>query len=116
VEDAAEAHAAALERAPGLGFDTFIVSAPTRTARPKGGKADLGCAPPRAAAPSTSAAASDRTARAARAWGAVHVRRGAGVPHLGGQGVGAWRWMVEGDVQAGPPPGFTTRRAEGCCR
>lgn len=29
VEDAAEAHVAALERAPALGFDTFIVSAPT---------------------------------------------------------------------------------------
>lgn len=29
VEDAAEAHAAALDRAPSLGFDTFIVSAPT---------------------------------------------------------------------------------------
>jgi UDP-glucose 4-epimerase len=29
VEDAAEAHVAALERAPELGFDTFIVSAPT---------------------------------------------------------------------------------------
>ncbi|MDE2500203.1 MAG: NAD(P)-dependent oxidoreductase [Alphaproteobacteria bacterium] len=29
VEDAAEAHMAALERAPSLGFDTFIVSAPT---------------------------------------------------------------------------------------
>jgi nucleoside-diphosphate-sugar epimerase len=29
VEDAAEAHIAALERAPGLGFDTFILSAPT---------------------------------------------------------------------------------------
>jgi UDP-glucose 4-epimerase len=29
VEDAAEAHAAALDRAPALGFDTFIVSAPT---------------------------------------------------------------------------------------
>jgi nucleoside-diphosphate-sugar epimerase len=28
VEDAAEAHVAALERAPALGFDTFIVSAP----------------------------------------------------------------------------------------
>jgi nucleoside-diphosphate-sugar epimerase len=28
VEDAAEAHIAALERAPALGFDTFIVSAP----------------------------------------------------------------------------------------
>jgi UDP-glucose 4-epimerase len=29
VEDAAEAHVAALDRAPGLGFDTFLVSAPT---------------------------------------------------------------------------------------
>jgi hypothetical protein len=29
VEDAAEAHVAALGRAPALGFDTFIVSAPT---------------------------------------------------------------------------------------
>ncbi|OHV61149.1 oxidoreductase [Mesorhizobium sp. LCM 4577] len=29
VEDAAEAHVAALERAPSLGFDVFIVSAPT---------------------------------------------------------------------------------------
>jgi UDP-glucose 4-epimerase len=29
VEDAAEAHVAALEKAPELGFDTFIVSAPT---------------------------------------------------------------------------------------
>lgn len=29
VEDAAEAHVAALERAPDIGFDTFIVSAPT---------------------------------------------------------------------------------------
>jgi nucleoside-diphosphate-sugar epimerase len=29
VEDAAEAHIAALERAPDLGFDTFILSAPT---------------------------------------------------------------------------------------
>ncbi len=29
VEDAAEAHVAALERAPQLGFDTFIISAPT---------------------------------------------------------------------------------------
>jgi UDP-glucose 4-epimerase len=29
VEDAAEAHVAALGRAPELGFDTFIVSAPT---------------------------------------------------------------------------------------
>jgi UDP-glucose 4-epimerase len=29
VEDAAEAHVAALARAPGLGFDTFLVSAPT---------------------------------------------------------------------------------------
>src|SRR5271169_5385001 len=28
-EDAAEAHVAALERAPALGFDTFIISAPT---------------------------------------------------------------------------------------
>jgi nucleoside-diphosphate-sugar epimerase len=28
VEDAAQAHVAALEKAPGLGFDTFIVSAP----------------------------------------------------------------------------------------
>ena len=30
VEDAAEAHAAALARAPELGFDTFIVAAPTQ--------------------------------------------------------------------------------------
>ncbi|MDX8468020.1 NAD(P)-dependent oxidoreductase [Mesorhizobium sp. VK23B] len=29
VEDAAEAHVAALEKAPGIGFDIFIVSAPT---------------------------------------------------------------------------------------
>jgi UDP-glucose 4-epimerase len=29
VEDAAEAHVAALDRAPALGFDTFIISAPT---------------------------------------------------------------------------------------
>ncbi|MDX8507353.1 hypothetical protein [Mesorhizobium captivum] len=29
VEDAAEAHVAALEKAPSLGFDIFIVSAPT---------------------------------------------------------------------------------------
>jgi UDP-glucose 4-epimerase len=29
VEDAAEAHLAALERAPALGFDTFVISAPT---------------------------------------------------------------------------------------
>ncbi|TGT22533.1 NAD(P)-dependent oxidoreductase, partial [Mesorhizobium sp. M4B.F.Ca.ET.172.01.1.1] len=29
VEDAAEAHVAALEKAPSLGFDVFIVSAPT---------------------------------------------------------------------------------------
>jgi UDP-glucose 4-epimerase len=29
VEDAAEAHAAALTRAPELGFDTFLISAPT---------------------------------------------------------------------------------------
>lgn len=29
VEDAAEAHVAALERAPAIGFDTFILSAPT---------------------------------------------------------------------------------------
>ncbi|RUY03653.1 NAD(P)-dependent oxidoreductase, partial [Mesorhizobium sp. M2A.F.Ca.ET.040.01.1.1] len=29
VEDAAEAHVAALETAPLLGFDTFIISAPT---------------------------------------------------------------------------------------
>ncbi|MFN3591561.1 MAG: NAD-dependent epimerase/dehydratase family protein [Thermaurantiacus sp.] len=33
VEDAAEAHLAALDRAPGLGFETFIVSAPTPFAR-----------------------------------------------------------------------------------
>lgn len=33
VEDAAEAHLAALERAPDLGFETFIVSAPTPFAR-----------------------------------------------------------------------------------
>jgi UDP-glucose 4-epimerase len=29
VEDAAEAHVAALEKAPQLGFDIFIISAPT---------------------------------------------------------------------------------------
>ena len=29
VEDAADAHIAALERAPGMGFDTFVLSAPT---------------------------------------------------------------------------------------
>ena len=29
VEDAAEAHVAALEKAPEIGFDTFIISAPT---------------------------------------------------------------------------------------
>jgi UDP-glucose 4-epimerase len=29
VEDAADAHVAALDRAPGLGLDTFLVSAPT---------------------------------------------------------------------------------------
>ena len=29
VEDAAEAHVVALERAPSIGFDTFVVSAPT---------------------------------------------------------------------------------------
>ena len=33
VEDAAEAHVAALERAPALGFDTFILSAPPPFAR-----------------------------------------------------------------------------------
>src|SRR5436309_856177 len=33
VEDAAEAHLAALERAPALGFDTFILAAPTPFAR-----------------------------------------------------------------------------------
>ena len=33
VEDAAEAHALALERAPSLGFETFIVSAPPPFAR-----------------------------------------------------------------------------------
>ena len=29
VEDAAEAHVVALEKAPAIGFDTFVVSAPT---------------------------------------------------------------------------------------
>jgi len=33
VEDAADAHIAALERAPGMGFDCFVVSAPTPFAR-----------------------------------------------------------------------------------
>jgi nucleoside-diphosphate-sugar epimerase len=33
VEDAAEAHVVALEKAPGIGFDTFILSAPTPFAR-----------------------------------------------------------------------------------
>ena len=33
VEDAADAHVAALERAPALGFDTFILSAPPPFAR-----------------------------------------------------------------------------------
>ena len=33
VADAAESHVVALERAPALGFDTFIVSAPTPFAR-----------------------------------------------------------------------------------
>ena len=33
VEDAAAAHLAALDRAPALGFDTFIISAPTPFAR-----------------------------------------------------------------------------------
>jgi nucleoside-diphosphate-sugar epimerase len=33
VEDAADAHVAALDRAPDLGFDTFIISAPTPFAR-----------------------------------------------------------------------------------
>ena len=33
VEDAAEAHVAALEQAPAIGFDTFIISAPTPSAR-----------------------------------------------------------------------------------
>lgn len=33
VEDAADAHVIALDRAPAIGFDTFILSAPTRFAR-----------------------------------------------------------------------------------
>jgi UDP-glucose 4-epimerase len=35
VEDAASAHLLALERAPSIGFDTFVISAPTPFARPE---------------------------------------------------------------------------------
>ena len=38
VEDAAEAHLLALERAPALGFDTFVLSAPTPFAREEVGE------------------------------------------------------------------------------
>ena len=49
VEDAAEAHVAALEKAPSIGFDTFVISAPTPFTPDDCAAADRRCAERRGA-------------------------------------------------------------------